>query len=800
MKKVLSIVLSIVMVLCMMPAMAFADTADFTDAADIEYTEAVDVLTAAGIINGMGDGTFGPNGNVTREQAAKLIATVLKGEKAEKLVASEAPFADVAADRWSAGYIAYCVEKGIVDGVGEGKFDPTGNVTALQLAKMLLTVAGYDAAVEGMTGAKWAANTSDLAAEVKLFAGNDAVLENQPASREEAALYILNALQTPMVGYTTKGTNVTLPDGTTIVSGASDAAPTGTTVMGKYVKDLALDTTTNSVDAFGRPANTWKYDDKEVGVYQTSEPVLTYTSAVKEKDLFAALGVTGTAVAANGSVAAHKEYSLTAVGNSADGSVTIANNGTGNVENTGEGVLVEIYKLTAADGTVSHKMVVVEELLDKVSVVTPADSTAGTKRSITLTNGTFETESFAKDDVVIITKTDAGVQSVELAEKVENVAVTAFSSTTVTFNGVAHKYSKNFIDDVTGDGYKMEDGNTFTFYLDSYGNVIKADEYAAAASTDYVMIHQIGEAMTESTALTNATYYNVEYVDMTGATKIVPVKSISGLKKETAWYTVKADTDNEGKYVFTAVTGNDKVATAKNITKIAASIPVYSTVKTNDSTVFVVKTAAKTATADAKWVTYTGISNVPTIEKDATNFTIYAVKGTDGYADAVYVDVSTAKASVTADEVYYVLKTDVETLYDATNKTYYQNIPVIGGSIKVKVGTENVAVGLLKITTKDTAGYITAVGAPSDEIYAKVNVAVASKEINYNAPTLEIPSVGNYNAANAKVYIIDANGNVTETDAAALDGTTSATAKISIVYASKDDQTVATIYFNGSVK
>ena len=95
MKKVLSIVLSIVMVLCMMPAMAFAGTTDaFTDAADITYAEAVDVLYAAGIIDGMPDGSFVPNGNVTREQAAKLIATVLKGEKAEKLVASEAPFAE----------------------------------------------------------------------------------------------------------------------------------------------------------------------------------------------------------------------------------------------------------------------------------------------------------------------------------------------------------------------------------------------------------------------------------------------------------------------------------------------------------------------------------------------------------------------------------------------------------------------------------------------------------------------------------------------------------------------------------
>ena len=50
-------------------SISFDDNADISDYAK----EAVDALTAAGIINGMGDGTFAPKGTVTRAQTAKVV-------------------------------------------------------------------------------------------------------------------------------------------------------------------------------------------------------------------------------------------------------------------------------------------------------------------------------------------------------------------------------------------------------------------------------------------------------------------------------------------------------------------------------------------------------------------------------------------------------------------------------------------------------------------------------------------------------------------------------------------------------
>jgi hypothetical protein len=74
-KKVLSLVLALAMAFSLMSVALAADKAtDFTDYGDIEYQEAVNVLTSIGVINGVDDGnSFNPTGTLTREQGAKII-------------------------------------------------------------------------------------------------------------------------------------------------------------------------------------------------------------------------------------------------------------------------------------------------------------------------------------------------------------------------------------------------------------------------------------------------------------------------------------------------------------------------------------------------------------------------------------------------------------------------------------------------------------------------------------------------------------------------------------------------------
>ena len=115
-KKVLALVLALVMSLSLV-TIANASI-DFTDADDVKYEEAVDVMSSIGVIEGFETGAFNPNGTLTREQAAKIITYMMLGQtQADKLVTTIAPYSDVAATRWSAGAIAYCTNEGILSGV-----------------------------------------------------------------------------------------------------------------------------------------------------------------------------------------------------------------------------------------------------------------------------------------------------------------------------------------------------------------------------------------------------------------------------------------------------------------------------------------------------------------------------------------------------------------------------------------------------------------------------------------------------------------------------------------------------------
>ena len=166
-KKTLSLVLVVAMVLglCVVGASAKDKVESFTDdyqKVGAAYQEAVGVLVGVGIIDGMTETALEPQGNYTREQAAKIIAYMLLGKsKADSLKCTVAPFDDVAASRWSAGYIAFCVEQGIIDGMTATTYEPTGTLTGFQWAKMLLCAIGFGVKGE-FTGSSWSVNTACL--------------------------------------------------------------------------------------------------------------------------------------------------------------------------------------------------------------------------------------------------------------------------------------------------------------------------------------------------------------------------------------------------------------------------------------------------------------------------------------------------------------------------------------------------------------------------------------------------------------------------------------------------------------
>ena len=78
-------------------------------------------------------------------------------------------FSDVSATAWYAGYVNYCGVTKLIQGRGNGTFGPNDPVTTAAAAKMLLTAVGYDAEARGYTGANWDKNVLSDAAIVGLL-------------------------------------------------------------------------------------------------------------------------------------------------------------------------------------------------------------------------------------------------------------------------------------------------------------------------------------------------------------------------------------------------------------------------------------------------------------------------------------------------------------------------------------------------------------------------------------------------------------------------------------------------------
>ena len=128
----------------------------FSDVKNHANKAAIEALASRGIINGMGQGTFVPNKTMTRAEFAAIVTRALGLAAKDTKV-----FSDVPSSKWYAGYIGTANSSGIVNGVGNGKFNPEGTITRQEAAAMVARAAklcGLDTAMD-------AAATRDMLAQ-----------------------------------------------------------------------------------------------------------------------------------------------------------------------------------------------------------------------------------------------------------------------------------------------------------------------------------------------------------------------------------------------------------------------------------------------------------------------------------------------------------------------------------------------------------------------------------------------------------------------------------------------------------
>lgn len=110
------------------------------------YHEAVDYVLVNGLMSGYGNGVFGPNDHLSRAQ----LCQILYNKEGRPAVTGSSAFTDIADGAWYSGAVTWAAENGIVGGYGNGLFGPEDNITREQLAAILYRYArakGYDVSV-----------------------------------------------------------------------------------------------------------------------------------------------------------------------------------------------------------------------------------------------------------------------------------------------------------------------------------------------------------------------------------------------------------------------------------------------------------------------------------------------------------------------------------------------------------------------------------------------------------------------------------------------------------------------------
>ena len=130
-KRFLAAVLALAMLLMMVPS-AFAASDGFDDVPGHWAEDAINRWSGYGVVNGVGDNQFAPNGTLTRAQAAQVFANLLDLE----VQADISRYTDVPEGSWYHTAIAQCVAAGILTGTGGATMDPQSPVTREELFVM----------------------------------------------------------------------------------------------------------------------------------------------------------------------------------------------------------------------------------------------------------------------------------------------------------------------------------------------------------------------------------------------------------------------------------------------------------------------------------------------------------------------------------------------------------------------------------------------------------------------------------------------------------------------------------------
>ena len=516
-KRALSLLLSSTMVLGMVVMGSSAAGYQDVDASN-DNQEAIEVLQTVGIMTGDQNGNFNPDGSITRNEMAVVMAHLLNLDY--DYYRGTNPFTDV--PEWAAPYVAACAAEGVVAGIGNGQYGGDNKVTAAEASLMIMKALGYFQNAEDF-GTDWQVATIRQASYIDLFKNINANAESA-LTRGQVAQLVLNGLKSDMVDFTgDKG--IQIGDVTVgyraeyTVRTSSDkkynSLVGGTTDIGakdKYTIQLGEElyngklTEKADTDAFDRPATTWRYDYNVIGTY-VNDPDLTYTAEVEAGEIYADLGLSKSKTT-DGYYVDGKEQS----------DITLAKN---NDDNTfgANGVLTQVWY----DEDENSSTLIITEINTYVGKVNSIVKDNSDDRYVTLNaltnpgalNNKFETEEFAAQDLITYTAAwnentnRYDIQAVDALELTTTGILTQWKGSNVinadkgtsnanfTVDGTLYNYSaNNYVADEDGapiaiSGFEVNKSE-INVYLDQYGYAIYVS--GVEAPKNYAAVIGVGQS------------------------------------------------------------------------------------------------------------------------------------------------------------------------------------------------------------------------------------------------------------------------------------------------------------------
>ena len=718
-KRALSLLLSSTMVLGMLVMGGSAAGYQDVDASNVNQ-EAIEVLQTVGIMTGDQNGNFNPDGSITRNEMAVVMAHLLNLDY--DYYRGTNPFTDV--PEWAAPYVAACAAEGVVAGIGNGQYGGSQKVTAAQASLMVMKALGYFQNAEDF-GTDWQVATIRQASYINLFDNINANAESA-LTRAQVAQLVLNGLKAKMVDFTgdkgiqigdvTVGYNAEYTARTnankkynSIDTGKTDIAGNNQyyVQLGEELYNGDLKLADDEADVFGRPAHTWSFDGEKIGTYVNYDLMVEeYTTSVSGKELYDVVGKT-----------AFDKYDFSAYvdGKDDDFYKQISKNNKDDVDVTDNGALTQVFVDSDAEEVVVT--VINTYLAQATADYSESKDKAtfeiyGISGTETVSGEDFNVADIAKDDFVLVTYADNEIQTISDVEIMSNVEISKFSAngsnvTAVTVDGTKYDssatltYDTGVLSNYTANNLKDA---TYNVYLDQYGYVIGVD--VVDKVNNYVFITGVDDASSNLSTKT----WDANAIFMDGTSAVIEVKNDGTLTKDgpiiNQWFTYTKSSSDV--YTLDAIESTSEIifddngdVAQKHSTEGAVpkiddkhiSVPgISSRVYGNDESVYLLAELDKVTVSTNSYAVIKGVDEVVTgvdnasfevwgwdkaasevggvsaKDDDHLSYGVYALYDDDGYVIAAVV---VGESGTTTSKVAYVSSSGLEDeSYDKTTEKW----------------------------------------------------------------------------------------------------------------------------------